>query len=224
MATDTTLLDLIRDILGAEYVSSSHKDACAILVATSTPADVFLDDYLKGHLEEDWRSKYPVTPQNVATALYTLFVQEDAPEGVEGKWFFKDGVPDDFRQTFWSCWNGDAWRGTFLNDAAVLLSEVEDWGREIEDLPMLEGDSRTWDLLQWLASDTDRLNFVDDWRSEVGASDLTINDISGGQSREKEEVLGLLIEAINEFVEEYAPDEDDDEDDEDEEEDEDDDL
>lgn len=104
----------------------------------------------------------------------------------------------------------DDWTFEFIQEAMTALSEHED-----PDDIQLGPDTG---LLAWLSSALDRPDIVDEVREEFSLGDQPLLELIGaGQLREKEEVLGIVRQQLEEIIEAREGEEDDDDDEEDDE-------
>jgi hypothetical protein len=88
----------------------------------------------------------------------------------------------------------DDWRYDFIVQALIALDE----GSE------LEADDYTNELCTWLASNVNRVGYVDDARDDFGPGKSVIDDLQIGQLTEKQEVL----DQVSWFLEKLIEDED----------------
>lgn len=90
----------------------------------------------------------------------------------------------------------DDYRYEFIVEALNAIIEYDDTD---EARDSLEADIYTSDLTGWLHSRNDRINFVDESRSEWGAdAGGIIEDMQRGQLFEKYEVFGSVLQSLSE--------------------------
>jgi hypothetical protein len=86
----------------------------------------------------------------------------------------------------------DDYKYEFIVNALDALVEGMD-----PDEPELEADVYNSALLAWLGSHSERVGYVNEATKDMGHSDLGImGDIMSGQWREKEEVFGIVVQAL----------------------------
>ena len=138
------------------------------------------------------------TITQLATQMYKAFVTDKQPDG-ETFDKLKPKAPSWMTDVARAAHAGmlpDDWKYEFIRDA---LSILVDHDGNLEDAREdLEADIYTSDLLNWLASNRERMGYVEEavndngWSKENG---LTYA-IQWGQLREKEEVLYKVHEAL----------------------------
>ena len=132
-----------------------------------------------------------------AKEALAYFEKANRTNGVEF-WKVKDGAPQWVTDLcFASHSDGamlpDDWRYVFIVEALVALEE------EIE----LEPDIYTSELCAWLASNVNRVGYVDDARDEWGGDVKSIVDeLQLGQLTEKREVLDQVTAFLEALIEE----------------------
>lgn len=99
----------------------------------------------------------------------------------------------------------DDWRYEFIESACDKIAETDD-NYTIDDARSeIEADIYTHDLTSWLGSRTDRFAYCDEAMEEFGGDVKdTISLLQLGQVREKEEVFGLVVQALEKLVEAEA--------------------
>ena len=147
----------------------------------------------------------------IADEAYTHFEKATRTSNGAEFWRVKHGAPEWIRDLCFAAHEAgamlpDDWRYQFIVEALSAISE------ERED--DIEADIYTGELSAWLASNVNRVEYVDDAVEEYGGKfPGAIEALQIGQLAEKREVLEL----VKAYLEEVAEDEDDDEDDEDDE-------
>lgn len=151
------------------------------------------------------------TLQDLAGEAAQYFESFQRNEENNTLWKLKDGTPEWVRDVVRHAHGDmfpDDWKCEFAYQALNALAEREDPDDARDDL---EADVYTWDRLQWLSSSLDRSYYVDQAVKEFGVDERNfdvINAIGMGQIAEKEEVLGLVREALEERLEELEEEED----------------
>ena len=100
-------------------------------------------------------------------------------------------LPDDYRYR----WTLEAL------EAIAELDETADLGDATHDFAD-SVDVYNAALLAWLSSNLNRIGYVDEWLEEAGAEGIGSQGVMGavmaGQYREREEVFGLVVDALAE--------------------------
>jgi len=90
----------------------------------------------------------------------------------------------------------DDYRYAFVVDALDVIADSDaETGDDARDSIVMESDIYTSDLLKWLASRNDRLDYCDQYADETDTNG-TLERISGGQWTEKNEVLNSVINSL----------------------------
>ena len=141
-----------------------------------------------------------------ADEAYAYFEKATRTNGAD-YWRVKSGAPEWLKDLCFAAHDAgamlpDDWRYAFIAEALAALSE------ERED--DIEADIYTGELSAWLASNVNRVAYVDDATEEYGGTFLGIVEaLQIGQLAEKREVL----EQVKTYLEELDEDDDEEEDD-----------
>lgn len=100
----------------------------------------------------------------------------------------------------------DDLRYEYIHDALYILANCDDEDNYHESIDA-DVDVYTHDLTGWLHSRIDRFNYVDEATEELGQPDSIITALQYGQYREREEVLYLVKEEIEEQLADIEEDE-----------------
>lgn len=132
-----------------------------------------------------------------------IFLRDGSPRWMQDVCFeaHKDGSPGIMGEAGQGAMSPDDWRYSFIEEAADALAEMQDSEDESEVFGRIEADIYTYELTRWLNSRADRIGYVDEAVSDFGHGASIINDIMAGQIREKEEVFGLVREALKKIAE-----------------------
>jgi len=140
------------------------------------------------------------TIQELATKYAAFFITDKRDDGTEFV-MTKDRSPAELQEL---CMHAhadmfpDDWRYTFIEEALIALSE-EEHSEEI----ILEADIYTHELTSWLNSRADRCGYCDAAMEEYGSPFRSTFDLlQAGQCHEKNEVLGLVRQWLEERTEE----------------------
>jgi hypothetical protein len=156
---------------------------------------------------------HPTTIQEAAGILARALVTKKRPDGEEYV-SLRDNLPEDLSNrlcdvvfTAHGDMLPDDWRYTLISRVAGLMEDAEDvhdLSGEVMDL----ADVYTSDLCDWLGSRTSRVGYVDEAReSGLCGSDTDTGAMLGlGQGMELAEIYGLLLEALEEWVDEAEED------------------
>ena len=139
------------------------------------------------------------TIQELATKYAAFFITDKREDGTE---FVKtkDGFPAELQELCMHAHGDmfpDDWRYTFIEESLIALSENEN----SEDV-ILEADIYTHELTSWLNSRADRCQYCDEATDNYGPSGTMFELLQNGQAYEKEEVLGLVRQWLEERTEE----------------------
>ena len=131
-----------------------------------------------------------------AKEALAYFEKANRTNGVEF-WKVKDGAPQWVTDLCFSAHSDgamlpDDWRYVFIVEALVALEE------EIE----LEPDIYTSELCAWLASNVNRVGYVDDARDEWGDVKSIVDELQLGQLVEKREVFDQVTAFLEALIEE----------------------
>lgn len=141
------------------------------------------------------------TPKEAATAMAAAFVTDKRDDGVE--FIHLRGGSPEWMTTVCHEAHGDMfpddWRYQFISDAVDIIAEADDLDEARSEI---EADIYTYQLTAWLASRNDRYSYCDQYMEEMGASDAdTLARITGGQWYERDEVFGLVVQALETMIE-----------------------
>ncbi len=140
--------------------------------------------------------------KQAATVALEWFVKQALIDGREAPvkeiWVRKDGTPpiaeDLVREAHGEDFLPDDYRYEFIIEALSAISETENLGDIV-----LEPDISSNDRLSWLASNLNRIQYVDEALGEyMPFEGLGIMEIIGtGQAMEKSEVLDLIMNFLD---------------------------
>ena len=156
------------------------------------------------------------TLKDFAHEMSRAFVGDKRNDGTEFR-KLRDGSPEWMKDVCFKA-HGDMMpddhRYEMIEEACDALADHDD---EDEARDSLEADVYTSELTAWLHSRVDRTGYVDEALEEYGGEVKGISDaIALGQMKEKEEVFGLVVEALTELVDAQEEEEDESEEDEEE--------
>lgn len=140
------------------------------------------------------------TVQTLAAELSAQFEQKERNNGVKF-WCKKDDAPEELTDLIHKAHGDfmpDDWKYQFIVQALDTIAETED--EDELDAPNMEPDVYTHDLLNWLASNLNRPNYVDEAVEELGHGDSITDDIGYGQMKEKEEVYYSVLESLRDMI------------------------
>lgn len=135
--------------------------------------------------------------KELAEHARSFFKTKTRPGETENIWVHKERYPAWIREMLFSVHdNGkimpDDYKYEYTVNALDALVEGMD-----PDEPELEADVYSSALLAWLSSHLERAGYVDEATKDMGHSDQGImGDIMSGQWREKEEVFGIVVQAL----------------------------
>lgn len=102
----------------------------------------------------------------------------------------------------------DDWKFKFVVEALDTISEAQE-GTEEDALHEWEPDVYSYTLLQWVSSNLERMEYVNEVVQEYGWSDLGLaGALMEGQKEEFEEVGYIVLEKLRERLDELEGDED----------------
>ena len=90
----------------------------------------------------------------------------------------------------------DDYKYEFIKESLENIFEAE---TDFEDIQM-EADVYTKDLLNWLASNTNRVCYMEEAIEYTNEFEQFTNHLMAAQSLEKQEVLGLVLTALEKLV------------------------
>ena len=94
----------------------------------------------------------------------------------------------------------DDWTYQFIEDALLVLADSKE-GQEEEAIEEIGSDVYTHDLTAWLHSSNSRAYYLTEALTDYGTKD-GFNVLAIAQQIEKQEVAGLVLQGIREYIKE----------------------